>query len=153
MQKNDGNSTYNYWGLRLWGTCTSEASDMGLDYCEVGSVPRPGAPVQAKWLDWHPRSSKDTTDCSTIGIELEFLGITAPFSHTECGKATIYKGGTTVPGPGTFRSRWTKGVYLIGDTAKTTSSAISVTSPQGETPKWDVSFPWRWAYCGGTCWG
>jgi len=87
VERNDGNKSYNYYGIRMRATCDSSALSR-LTECGIGQRREDGSAL--KWVDWAPTRDSDG-DCRTIDLSISFATVGAGGSYTHCDEKRINK--------------------------------------------------------------
>ncbi|MFG1947514.1 hypothetical protein [Nonomuraea sp. NPDC048826] len=128
--KNDGNSTWNYYGIESWNSCqaTQKGRDVSrfLTSCGRGQEVSRGS---SSWVDYSPDQGNTTGACRSIDLSLSvgWVGIGGSYNHCEEQRVYLYSDG------GKMSSYWKgKSEYL-----RTTRHRASIKVPQAQgRPRW-----------------
>ncbi|MEV7971077.1 hypothetical protein AB0O34_34545 [Sphaerisporangium sp. NPDC088356] len=146
VEKNDGNSTWNYYSSHVKSSCGANGYGNGvLTSCGRGvEMTSPG-----QWVDFAP-SDGITYDCRTISNSVTLLHFDVGYNYTSCDEQRAYK----YTEPGKMSTYWkgeqsqsgTNNNQILGGT----SHHVSVKVPQADgRPSWSHWWNSDAYYCGG----
>lgn len=127
VERNDGNSTWNYYTKKVLSTCFAEKGH--LTSCGHGVKRAPSGP-KVSWEDWAPNASQDRNDCRSRSLSVSLNNVSVGGEFDICEKQLINK----YEEAGKMSSYW-KG--RIWDSARGTAHQVAVKVGQNSgRPKW-----------------
>ncbi|MGW3692182.1 hypothetical protein [Streptomyces sp. NPDC005125] len=94
VEKYDGNSSWNYYGVRMLSTCEATGWTSFLNECGAGQRRESGSTLH--WTDWSPNNDSEAGGCRTIDVGVDISGavvgggIGYSYQHCETYNVNLY---------------------------------------------------------------
>ncbi len=139
VEKNDGNSAWNYYSIHAWNTCGANSSYY-LTSCGRGQEMT--SPSGGQWTDYSPKSSSPP-NCRSISYGVSLYTVSVGGSYTSCEEQRVYY----YSNPGKMSSYWKGEVF---ENSRSTEHQAAVKVPQNAgRPEWSNWFNTDGHYCVG----